>query len=757
MSVEKASAAQGPGGGPTQALADEGTPVRGGAAARCAVLLPLPLSGAYDYLVPEGLEVQEGSVVRVPLGGREVLGVVWGPGGSLDAKRLRSISALVGDRRVPAVSRRFVDWVADYVMAPPGAVLRMLLSSSGLGQPSKPRRAWRLAAEAEDRLQGLRTTAARQRVLEVARDGLARPGSLLAAEAGVSPAVVKGLAEAGLLEPVLLPDRPFPIPDAAQPGPPLSPEQSAAAGRLVARSGKGFSVTLLDGVTGAGKTEVYLEAVAATLAAGKQVLVLLPEIALSAQILERFERRFAAPPGAWHSELGQGLRRRSWRGVADGELRLVVGARSALFLPFRDLGLIVVDEEHEAAYKQEEGVIYHARDMAVARARLGEIPVILASATPSLESLANVAAGRYAVEHLPKRHGAAELPKAELIDLRRHAPPPIEGLGQSWLSPPLREAVAETLARGEQVLLFLNRRGYAPLTLCRHCGHRLQCRHCSTWMVEHRLAGRLQCHHCGYAVPLPDRCPECGSEDSLAACGPGVERLAEEAAALFPEARRAVLSSDLLAVPSDATALVRAVEEHEIDLLIGTQLVAKGHHFPDLTLVGVVDGDLGLAGGDLRAGERSFQLLQQVAGRAGRAERPGCAMIQTSDPEHPVMQALADQDREAFLEAEGRARRQAGLPPYGRLIALIVSAPDPDQADAAAAALARRAPRQAGVRILGPAPAPLAVLRGRHRRRFLVQGPRGRLLQSVVGSWLEGLRLPAAVRLAVDVDPQSFL
>ncbi len=740
-----------------EAQGDTQGDILGDGPARCAVLLPLPLSGAYDYLVPEGMALQDGAVVRVPLGGRETLGVVWGPGGEVAAKKLKAVSERVESPILPEVSLRFVDWVADYVLAPPGTVLRMVLSSSGLGQPSKPRRALRLSEDAGERADGLRLTKAREAVLRVAGDGLARGGTALAEEAGVSPAVVKGLVEAGLLEVVYLPDRPFPQPDPTRPGPDLSEQQAAAAARLVAAMESGFSVTLLDGVTGAGKTEVYLEAIAAALAAGKQVLVLLPEIALSAQILERFERRFGAAPAAWHSDLGQGVKRRTWRAVAEGRVSLVVGARSALFLPFSNLGLIVVDEEHEAAFKQEDGVHYHARDMAVARARLGDLPVILASATPSLESLTNVEAGRYSIERLPQRHGAAGLPKAELIDLRNAQPPPIDGLGQSWLSPPLREAVTETLARGEQALLFLNRRGYAPLTLCRTCGHRLQCRHCSTWLVEHRLAGRLQCHHCGDWTRLPERCPECDSENSLTACGPGVERMAEEAAALFPQARRAIFSSDLLAGPSDAQALVRAVVERDVDLLIGTQLVAKGHHFPDLTLVGVVDGDLGLAGGDLRAGERSFQLLQQVSGRAGRAERPGRALIQTSDPDHPVMQAMAARDRDAFMAAEGAARRAGGLPPYGRLVALILSAPSEDMVDRAASLLARAAPQGAGVRILGPAPAPLAVLRGRHRRRFLVQGPRGRLLQTVVRAWVDAVRLPSAARLTVDVDPQSFL
>ncbi|MEO1190871.1 MAG: primosomal protein N' [Pseudomonadota bacterium] len=727
--------------------------------ARCSVLLPLPLKGPYDYAVPDGLDLPAGAVVRVPLGQREILGVVWdGPetrAALTEEKRLRPVIARVGDVVIPAESRRLVAWVADYVMAPPGAVLRMTLSSSGLGEPSKPRPAWRLV---EDPPGYLRMTAARDRVLAIAADGLARAASALAAEAGVSTAVIKGLAEAGYLERVLLPEPALPQPDADAPGPDLSPQQREAAAALVsAVETGGYSATLLDGVTGSGKTEVYLEAVAAALRAGRQALVLLPEIALSAQLLERFAARFGAAPVAWHSGLGQGLRRRSWRAVLRGEAKLVVGARSALFLPFPNLGLVVVDEEHEGAFKQEDGVTYHARDMAVARAHQGGYPVVLASATPSLESLANVEAGRYRLLQLPKRHGAATLPSASLIDLRAEPPPPLPGLGPSWISPPLRVAVAETLARGEQALLFLNRRGYAPLTLCRRCGHRLECPNCSAWLVEHRLTGRLQCHHCGYWARLPETCPECGAEDSLAACGPGVERLAEEAAFLFPEARRLIFSSDALTGPGEAAQQVAAIAAREVDLIIGTQLVAKGHHFPHLTLVGVVDGDLGLAGGDLRAGERSFQLLQQVAGRAGRADRPGRALIQTSDPEHPVMQALAAQDREAFLTAERQARQAAGMPPYGRLVAIILSAPSGDQADAAAALLARAAPRSQNLRVLGPAPAPLALLRGRHRRRFLVQGPRGRLLQPAIRAWLEPLKLPAAVRLSVDVDPQSFL
>jgi primosomal protein N' (replication factor Y) (superfamily II helicase) len=462
-------------------------------------------------------------------------------------------------------------------------------------------------------------------------------------------------------------------------------------------------------------------------------------------------------PALWHSDLTSAQRRATWRAVALGRAPVVVGARSALFLPYPDLGLIVVDEEHESAFKQEDGVTYHARDMAVVRAQLGGIPAVLVSATPSLETLNNVRGGRYRALHLPERHGDAALPSIALVDLRQDRPAKLEGLGPGWLSDTLRKAIGETLAAGEQVLLFLNRRGYAPLTLCRACGHRLQCPNCTAWLVEHRLAGRLQCHHCGYAARLPSSCPDCGAEGSLTACGPGVERLAEEARVLFPQARQATMTSDTLTGPESAAALVQAVQARDIDLLIGTQIVAKGHHFPHLTLVGVVDADLGLYCGDLRAAERTYQLLHQVAGRAGRAEHPGRVLLQTAEPDHPVMEALAAGDRDRFFAAEAAAREGAGLPPFGRLAALVLSGHDARQLDEVCRVLARAAPRVEGVTVLGPAPAPLAVLRGRHRRRFLVKAPRGFRLQPLLRAWLGQAKIPSAIRLQVDVDPYSFL
>jgi primosomal protein N' (replication factor Y) len=566
------------------------------------------------------------------------------------------------------------------------------------------------------------------------------------------------MADAGLLRPVsVTPEIDLPAPDWQRPGPVLSAAQNEAATALIGDVQKvgaegGFSVTLLDGVTGSGKTEVYFEAIAAALARDQQVLVLLPEIALTTQWLERFHRRFGTAPLEWHSDLTGVERRLGWRAVIGGKAQVVVGARSSLFLPFPELGLIVIDEEHDTSFKQEGGVIYNARDMAVVRGRLGDIPVVLASATPSLETVTNAETGRYRRLRLPERHGGAQLPTIIAIDMRQES---LER--QSWLSQSLQQAITRTLAAGEQTMLFLNRRGYAPLTLCRHCGHRLECPNCTAWLVEHRLRGRLECHHCGLSIRPPENCPECGAEDSLAACGPGVERLAEEVALRFPKARFAIMASDTLQGPAAAARLVRRMQEREIDILIGTQIMAKGHHFPYLTLVGVIDADLGLAGGDLRASERTFQLLHQVSGRAGREERPGQVLLQSYQPDHAVMEALVSGDRDRFLESEARERERHVMPPFGRLAALIVSSPDGRQADEAARVLARSRPADSRVQVLGPAPAPLAILRGRHRRRLLVKAPRAVNMQAFLRAWLDRSGLPNSVRVQVDVDPYSFM
>ncbi|WP_395680131.1 primosomal protein N' [Inquilinus sp.] len=728
-----------------------------GPIATVRVLLPLPLADAYDYAVPDGMDLPPGAYVEVPLGRLQRIGVVWGPGsGQVARSRLKPVLHRFDLPPLPEVARSFVDRVARYTVSPPGAVLRMSLSSTGALEPPKPVLAYRRAGQflKGGPPEGVKLSAARRRVLAVLEDGPPRLPAELAREAGCGGSVIKGMAEAGLLEAVLLPGfDPVPQPDLARPRANLGETQREVADSLIDTVAiDGYSTTLIDGVTGSGKTEVYFEAVAAALARGKQVLVLLPEIALSGHWLDRFAARFGVRPVEWHSELTPVQRRRNWRAVALGEARVVVGARSALFLPYAELGLIVVDEEHESAFKQEDGVVYQARDMAVLRGHLGGFPVILVSATPSLETLANVEAGRYAVQHLPDRHGVAQMPAVTAIDMRRESP----ARGR-FLSPTLREAVAETLAKGEQAMLFLNRRGYAPLTLCRHCGHRMECPNCTAWLVEHRLAGRLECHHCGHRAALPKTCPSCQSEGSFAACGPGVERIAEEVDATLPEARWTIVASDTFSGPQAIADLTADLDSGAVNLLIGTQILAKGHNFPGLTLVGVVDADLGLAGGDLRAAERTWQLLHQVGGRAGRAEKPGRVLLQSFMPDHPVMQTLVANDRDGFLASEAEARRSRGLPPYGKLVALIVSGPDRGAVDRVARDLGQAAPQGDGILVLGPAEAPLALLRGRHRRRLLFKADRRIAVQPLVAEWVARVQVPGIVRVQIDIDPYSFL
>ncbi|MBN8927000.1 MAG: primosomal protein N' [Rhodospirillales bacterium 69-11] len=718
---------------------------------RVPVLLPYPFPGPFDYVVPPDLHVAPGDVVLVPLNRREEVGVIWDapPDRAVPDHKLKPVIGVLDTPPMREDLRRFVDWMAAYTLSPPGEVMAMALR---VARPAPlPAAGWRRIEPAPE---GVRMTPARERVLAVLARAEPRGTGELARAAEVGAAVIRGMADAGLLASVPMPAvPPFARPDPDTRGPVLSDDQEQAAATLrQAVADRSFSVTLLDGVTGSGKTEVYLEAVAECLRQNRQALVLLPEIALSSQWLERFTRRFGVAPAVWHSDLTSRVRRTTWRAVAEGAAPVVVGARSALFLPFPDLGLVVVDEEHETAFKQEEGVVYHARDMAVVRARFCTAPAVLVSATPSLETVANVEAGRYTRLHLPVRHGGAVLPEVRAIDLR--LTPPERG---KFLSPPLVEAVQATLARGEQAMLFLNRRGYAPLTLCRHCGHRMQCPNCTAWLVEHRIRRELQCHHCGHTIPIPPECPACGAAHSLTPVGPGVERITEEAAAWFPDARRLVMASDTIPGPDAAALAARAIEAREVDLVIGTQIVAKGWHFPHLTLVGVVDADLGLAGGDLRAAERTVQLLHQVAGRAGRAEAPGRVLLQTFSPEHPVMQALVRGDLEAFMASEAAQRRPGHWPPYGRLAALIVSADTGPEADALARDLGRAAPFGDGVTVLGPAPAPLSILRGRHRRRLLLKTRRDVAVQPILRDWLAKVAVPRGARVEVDVDPVSFM
>lgn len=725
--------------------------------AAVSVLLPLPIVAPYDYLVPPGMTLEEGSFVQVPLGARLATGVVWGPGqGDIDPEKLREISGVLDLPPMPEDLRRFVDWVAGYTLARRGGVLRMAMSVPRALDAPKTVIEYGMAPGVDEKSEslpgGARLTDARRRVLGMLGSGRTKTAVDIAKAAGTSASVVRGLADAGaLLAVTRTEDSSVPQPDPHRCGPDLSDTQSAAACELVKAADEGYSVTLLDGVTGSGKTEVYFEAIAAVLGAGRQVAVLLPEIALTADWLGRFEMRFGVPPVAWHSDLPMTLRARNWRAVVRGDARLVVGARSALMLPYHDLGLIVVDEEHDPSFKQEDGVIYNARDMAVVRGHISDVPVVLASATPSLESVNNVWRGRYRRLSLPERFAQASLPEISAIDMRAE-----QMDSQSWISPTLEAATRQALSAGEQVMMFLNRRGYAPLTLCRACGHRLDCPQCTAWLVEHRLQDRLQCHHCGYSASLPKTCPSCDAEDRFTACGPGVERLAEEVRHRFPDVRLEIMSSDTVYRATETQALVRRMAEREIDMLIGTQIMAKGFHFPLLTLVGVIDADLGLSGGDLRAAERTYQLLHQVAGRAGREGRQGRVLLQTFEPEHPVMQALTGGDRDGFMEAEAASRRQHSMPPYGRLAAVIVSGRNEVAVDETANQLGRSAPRYDGVTVLGPAPAPIPVVRGRHRRRLLVRAAKDVSVQEVLRPWVFGHKPKGGVKIAVDIDPYSF-
>ncbi len=715
------------------------------------VILPLPMDHGFDYAVPEGMELAPGMLVRVPFGRREMIGMVAGPArGDVPPEKRKYLHGPAGDpslSMLPETLRQLIDWVAWYTLSPIGMVLKMALPQADAlrGHLGPPR--FLLAGNAP------LTSAQRKRMAEALADGTPKTAADLAAAAGTGLAPVRNFAKAGGL--IELPGLPAHLSHPHFEPPPLPKlfgEQAAAARDIAAQMGQGFQVCLLDGVTGSGKTEVYFDTIHRALEQGKQVLMLLPEIALSLPWIHRFTERFGTEPAVWHSGITPARRRAVWRGVRDGSVRLVVGARSALFLPFTDLGLIVVDEEHDPSYKQEDGVHYHARDMAVIRARLEGILCVLASATPGLESHVNAHAGRYHSVRLSKRYGAAELPKVEMIDLRQEKLPP----GQ-FLSQPLRDALIGTLAAGHQALLFLNRRGYAPLVLCRACGHRFACPNCDAWLVFHRSKPRLTCHHCGHTEAAPHACPECHETDSLLPFGPGAERIAEEVHQLLPQARLGLMTSDAVTTPAAMEVLLQRIEDGTIDVVVGTQMIAKGHHFPGLALVGVVDADMGLAGSDFRAPERTYQLLHQVAGRAGREVVRGRVLLQTFLPDHPVMQTLASYDRERFLAYEAEQRHLANLPPYGRMAALIVEGPDMNEVRKHAQKIASVAPMMEGFTLLGPAPAPMALLRGQYRMRLLVQANRQIPLQQVIPAWLSKAPTPRNLLVKVDMDPYSFL
>lgn len=718
------------------------------------VLLPLPFNEPFDYKI-EG-EAVLGELVRVPFGREVHVGVVWkkGKSSNLDESKIKPIMERINFPPLSAELRKFIEFVSGYNMAFAGQVLKMVLSVRQVFDDPKMTVLYELSgktlAEAK-----LKNSDARWRVMDFLKFAPFNRQDI-AAGAGVGQSVIKAMIDAGVLRPVLIEDKKeFEKPNVAYKKVNLTDEQKEAAVQLVGEIGSGFNVTLLDGVTGSGKTEVYFEAVARALELGQQVLILVPEIGLTSQWLGRFERRFGVKPAKWHSALGNRERIDTWKAVIEGRAKVLVGARSALFLPYQNLGLIVVDESHDQSFKQEDAVNYQGRDMAIVRAKYEQIPIILSTATPDLETVVNVEEGKYDIVELKSRFAAAVLPEIKIIDLKQDKP--VRGSwGVSWLAPTLANALKENLERHEQSMLFLNRRGYAPLVICRDCGHRIQCPNCTAWLTEHRRVGNLVCHHCGYVTPIPKECPECHSETGLTACGPGVERVAEEVKFRFPTARVKILSSDITTNFAEVSQVIHEMEEGNVDILIGTQILAKGHHFPSLTLVGIVDADLGLMGSDLRASERTFQLLSQVAGRAGRGEKKGIVYLQTLYPENAVLQALVENNREKFLALEKKTRRLLKMPPFGKLAAVIVSGPNQEETEKTALWLGQTAPNNEFVSTLGPAPAPIFMLRNKFRYRLLLKTAKNIRIQDVLRDWLKRIKIPGRVRVEVDIDPYSF-
>lgn len=719
------------------------------------VLLPLPFDEPFDYEFDGDLPI--GSLVRVPWGKQEIVGAVWSKKQSSDCSpnKLKSIIKKYDFLPLNKEIIELVKFVSQYNMAPLGMVLKMVISVKQAFDDEPTEIFYELTgktlAEAK-----LKNSDARWHVIDLLKHG-AYTKAEICRGAGCSAGVVEALNKAGVIvgrQEIKKKQYNEPEPDFVRVK--LTDEQQAAAENIVAKVGNGFSVTLIDGVTGSGKTEVYFEAAAEALKQHRQVLILVPEISLTAQWLARFEQRFGVKPACWHSGLGTRERTDNWIAAVEGRARVIVGARSALFLPYPDLGLIVIDESHDHSFKQEDFVNYQCRDMAVVRAKLGHFPLVLSTATPDLETVVNVENGKYDCVKLTKRFAGASLPKIKIVDLKKDKPQKGEW-GPSWLAPKLVDALKDNLEKGEQSMLFLNRRGYAPLLICRDCGYRLQCPHCTAWLAEHRTSNKLICHRCGYMTDRPKVCPDCHSETGLTACGPGVERIAEEVSKRFPEARLRVLSSDTTSSVAELSKVFAEMERGELDIMVGTQILAKGHHFPELTLVGIVDADLGLMGSDLRASEQTFQLLSQVAGRAGRGGKSGEVIVQTLYPENAVLQALVDNDRNRFMELEKQTRKMLKMPPYGKLAAIIVSSEKAHLAEKIAVALGKTAPNTEYITTLGPAPAPVFMLRNKFRFRLLLKTVRNVNIQEVLKLWMQKVNVPNQVSIEIDIDPYSFM
>ncbi len=716
----------------------------------------IPNSG-YDYRLTGPADI--GTFVCVTVMNRPHIGIVWGVGDSgLPSEKIKSVSKIF-ENKLAITDLQWLRRMSDWTLMPLGMALRLIINVPDAFLPPPLETLYIYNQDVQTRM-----TANRQSVLDAfsANDNEAMTASDIQNISGVSSSVVRTMIDKGLL-----------IASGAQAKNPLdfsikyqdsgdiklNQEQQIAADAIGESVGRGgFSVFLLDGVTGSGKTQVYFEAAWRAYSAGKSVLLMMPEIALTAQFMHRFASRFGAAPVVWHSNLTAARRRAIWRGVLNGEIRMVVGTRSALFLPWTDLGLIVIDEEHDTSYKQEDMGNYHARDMAILRAAIAGFPVVLASATPAAETLENVNSGKYTHLRLTSRFGGAQMPDITTIDLRENRPIQYligEEAQTGYLSPPMCDAMSQTLDAGHQVMLFINRRGFAPLVGCNKCGWAATCPDCSVGMTYHKRTAKLQCHMCGRTMPLPPKCPDCGSGITMR--GVGLEKVEQEVNNRFPNARTALVSSDIITSRGALERLVDKMESGEINVVIGTQILAKGHHFPNLTLVGVVDADMGLFGTDFRAAEHTFQQLFQVAGRAGRGALAGRVLLQTYQPDHPVITALCAGDRDGFMAIDMSGRRAAQMPPYGQLIAIVIEGEKESVLQKYCADLASAAPVLTGGRIMGPITAQIYQIRNWYRMRFLVAGGRNAALQPVVAHWLDKVKRPANIRVKIDVNPINFM
>lgn len=714
-------------------------------------------NGGYDYRLTAPADI--GTFVSVNVMNRPCVGVIWGIGDSnLPEHKIKNIS-VIHNARLNITDLQWIKRMSDWTLIPPGMVLRLIVNIPDAFSPPRMEQMYAFNFDATTRM-----TDNRIAVMDAfaSNDNEPMTASDIQNIARVSSAVVRTMIKNGTLIARDAREKnadSFSYTYSDSGDVVLNEEQSSAANKIgTAIADGGFSVHLLDGITGSGKTQVYFDSAWRAYMAGKSVLLMMPEIALTAQFMTRFSKRFGAPPVIWHSNLTAARRREIWRGVLNGKIRMVVGTRSALFLPWMNLGLIVIDEEHDTSYKQEDMGNYHARDMAILRAKIAGFPVVLASATPAAETLENVNAGKYTRLRLTSRFGGAQLPEIQTIDLRENRPDTYvaDGTEQTgFLSAPLCDAICETLNTGRQTMLFINRRGFAPIVQCKKCGWTATCPDCSVGMTYHKRLGKLLCHMCGRTAPLAKQCPDCGTDVSMR--GVGLEKIQQEVNIRFPTARTALVSSDIITSRQSLERLVNKMESGEIDIVIGTQILAKGHHFPNLTLVGVVDADMGLFGTDFRAAEHTFQQLFQVAGRAGRGEFPGRVLMQTYQPEHPVLTAICACDRDAFMSTDMAGRRMAQMPPYGQLIAIIVEGEKESTLQRYCADLAAAAPILNGAKIMGPIAAQVYQIRNWYRMRFLVAGGASANLQPIVSHWLGKVKTPANIRIKIDVNPINFM